>query len=218
VHFLFRGLRRGSGEPVIGQLFAPNEDAVHGVLDAHAIVVEVVGPEDADLFPPALQAALGEAGLRVRFNQMPKVKEGHGVWILERERIGSRVMQLARNAVRGDSDRQPALRRIEELLDTFYGDRQDDPAAPAVDLGRFATAEEVRAEMRRLMASINRLERELISIRARPAGDVEPRRPGRRSSAPRDRTRDDVLREIFEHNLELNRLTRDHGILPATDE
>ncbi len=210
VYYLFRGLRRGSGEPVIGRLVAMNERAVHEVLESHAIIADTVGPEEAgDLFPPALQAALGEAGLRVTFNQMAKVAEGHGVWILEPEKIQGRVMQLAREALGGAEDRQPALRRIEELVETHCGDMRPGMAVPGD--GRFANADEVRAEMRRLMAAINKLERELISIRSRASADREPRRSVTKEG-PRDRTRDDVLREIFEHNLELMKLTSEHGI------
>lgn len=213
MRYLFRGVRRGSGEPVIGQLVAPSEDAVHEVLDAHAIIAEMVASEDADLFPPALQAALGEVGLRIRFNQMPKVNEGQGVWLLDRKRIGTRVMQLAREAAGGADDRA-ALRRVEELLETLYGDQHPDPHASVAGAGRFASADEVRAEIRRLMASINRLDRELISIRSRPAADYEPRRRG--AKKPRDRTQDEVLREIFEHNLELMKLTKGDGITAST--
>lgn len=212
VYYLFRGLRRRSGEPVIGRLFALNEEAVHEVLEAHAIIADTVGPEeDGGLFPPTLEAALDEAGLRITFNQMAKVHEGHGVWILEKEKIHGRVMQLARETLGDVEDRQPARRRIEELLETLYSDMCPSTAAAGVDVGRFANADEVRTEMRRLMASINKLERELISIKSRPAVDREPRRSDTKR-APRDRTQDEVLREIFEHNLELMKLTWEQDI------
>lgn len=212
MYYLFRGLRRGSGEPVIGRLFALNEEAVHEVLEAHAIIPDTVGPEEAGgLFPPALEAALDEAGLRITFNQMAKMHEGHGVWVLEQEKIRGRVMKLAREALGRAEDRQPARRRIEQLLETLYSDRRPDTAAAGAGEGRFANADEVRAEMRRLMAAINKLERELISIRSRPSADREPRR-SHTKRASRDRTRDDVLREIFEHNIELMKLTREQDI------
>jgi hypothetical protein len=212
VYYLFRGLRRGSGEPVIGRLFALNEEAVHEILEAHAIIADTVGPEEAgNLFPPTLEAALDEAGVRVTFNQMAKEHEGNGVWILKREKIRSRVMQLSGEALVGAEDRQSAHRSIEQLLETLYGDKRPDPTAAGAGEGRFANADEVRAEMRRLMESINKLERELISIRSRPSEDREPRRSVTKS-APLDRSRDDVLREIFEHNLELMKLTWEQGI------
>lgn len=217
MYYLFRGLRRGSGEPVIGRLFALNEEAVHNLLEAHAIIAETVSPEEpGSLFPPALEAALREAGLRITFDQMAKLHEGQGVWILQREKIRDRVMQLAREALGSAEDRQPARRRIEQLLDTLYGDRHPGTTAAAGD-GRFANAEEVRAEVQRLMAAINKLERELISLRSRPVADREPRRPAREGTSS-DRTRDDVLREIFEHNLELMKLTWEQGITAPTGQ
>ncbi len=207
MYFLFRGLRRGSGEPVIGRLFALNEETVHEVLESHAIIADTVGPEETGgLFPPTLEASLDEAGMRITFNQMAKVHEGHGVWILDRARIRGRVMQLAREALGGAEDRQPTRRRIEQLLEDLYDERRPPAAVTGAGEVRFANADEVRAEMRRLMASINKLERELISIRSRPSADREPRRSETKRSN-RDRTQDEVLREIFEHNLELMKLT-----------
>ncbi len=212
MYYLFRGLRSESGEPVIGRLSALNEESVHEVLESHAIIADTVGPEEAGgLFPPTLEAALDEAGLRITFNQMAKVHESHGVWILVQEKIHGRVMQLAREALGDAEDRQPALRRIEQLLETLDSDMRPGTAAAGAGEGRYANADEVRAEMRRLMAAINKLERELISIRSRPPADREPRRSVTKR-APHDRTRDDVLREIFEHNLELMKLTWEQDI------
>jgi hypothetical protein len=219
VYFLFRGVRRGSGELAIGRLVARDEEAVHKMLDAHAIDADVVGPEEAiGLFPPAVQAALQEAGLRITFNQLAKVMEGHGVWILDHEKIRGRVMQLAREALGDGEDQQPVLRRLEQMLESLYGDqRSGAPPAGGEGGSRFANADEVRAEVRRIQAAIRKLERELVSVRSRPAGERGPRRSDRRSG-PRDRTQDEVLREIFEHNLELMNLTWEQGISAPSDQ
>jgi hypothetical protein len=77
--------------------------------------------------------------------------------------------------------------------------------------GRFADADEVQAEVRRIRAAIRKLEHELISIRTRPPAGYGSRRPAPKRG-PRDRTQDEVLREIFQHNLELMNLTSKHGI------
>jgi len=74
-------------------------------------------------------------------------------------------------------------------------------------------------ERNRTRGKPSRLQRSswrLISIRSRPAADYEPRRRG--AKKPRDRTQDEVLREIFEHNLELMKLTRGHGITASTGD
>ena len=217
MYYLFRGQRRGSGEPVIGRLFALNDDTAHELLEAHAISADTVGPEETcGLFPPTLEAAIAEAGLRITFNQVAHVHEGHGVLIVDRTKIRKRVMQLVHEALGDAEDRQPA-RRIEQLLDTLFGDRRPGTAAAGAGEGRFANADEVRAEMRRLMAAINKLERELISMRSRPSADREPRHSGTKKR-PGDRTRDEVLREIFEHNLELMKLTWEQGIIAPTGQ
>jgi hypothetical protein len=115
------------------------------------------------------------------------------------------------------NDRQSALRRIDQWLETHYGERRPTPgtAAAGTGEGRFASADEVRAEIKRLKAAIKSLERELISLRSRPYADA---RPYGAKKTPRDRTQDDVLREIFEHNLELVKLTRQYGITGLGDQ
>jgi hypothetical protein len=188
------------------------------MLDAHAIDADAIGPEDEiGLFPPSLQTALEESGLRITFNQMPKVMEGHGVWILERDKIHGRVMKVAREAHGDAENRKAELRHIEDLLESHYGDRRPGPAASAEGEGRFADADEVQAEVRRIRAAIRKLEHELISIRTRPPAAHGPRRAERRRG-PRDRTQDEVLREIFEHNLELMNLTGERGIGSRADQ
>ena len=207
-NYLFRGLRRVNGEPIIGRLMAPNEQAAHETIASHDIIAEAVYPEgEGGLFPPALQTMLEESGLQVRFDQMPKILLGGGVWILDRSRFPDRVMYLAGEICRGQEDRQPVLHRVEQLLESYYGDRPPagSPMFGSVE-GRFASADEVRAEMNRLQIAIRSLERELISLKARPFAERGESRPAAGRSTPRDRTQDAVLREIFEHNLQLMKL------------
>jgi hypothetical protein len=185
------------------------------VLEDHAIIVDMLGPEEAGgLFPPTLEEALEEAGLRITFNQMTRVYEGHEVWILDQDKIRGRVMQLACEALGDDEARQPAYRRIEQVLENLYGDKRPGAAAAGAGESRFANADEVRSEMKRLMAAIKKLEGELVSMRFRSPAEREPRRAATKG-APRDRRRDDVLSEIFRHNLELMKLTCRTGITAA---
>jgi len=218
VYYLFRGLRGISGEPVIGRLSAMNEEAVYKMLDAHAITAEAVYPEDqGGLFPPSIQAVLDEIGVRITFKQMPKVHEGGDIWILDRQKLPGRVMRLAQEVCGYAADRQPVMHRLELLLETHFGDRPAAPAtapAGAAD-GHFANADEVRAEMNRLRAAIKSLERELIAMKSRPYAG--PRHSGAKKTT-RDRTQDEVLREIFEHNLELMKLTSTYGITGLADK
>jgi len=209
VYYLFRGLRGASGEPVIGRLTAPDEQAAHRAIEPHDIIVEAVYPEgEGGLFPSTLQKMLEEVGVRLRFDQMPKILVGGGIWILDRSRFPDRVMRLADEMCRGHEDRQPALRRIEELLESLYGDRSQAAGSPTTGAveGRFASADEVRAEMNRLRIAIGSLERELIMMKSRPYVERGESRPAAGRKKQHDRTQDDVLREIFEHNLQLMKL------------
>ncbi len=212
MYYLFRGLQGVSGEAVVGRLVATNEEAVHKALDAHGVIAESISPDaEGRLFPQSLQAALDEIGVRITFNQMPKTHVGGGIWILDRTQFPRRVMGLAREACKDTKDREEALSRIEHLLESLYGDRPPATSSAMPAEGRFASAEEVRAEMARLQAAIKNLERELRSMRFRPAPERETRHAARQASS-QDRTRDEVLREIFEHNLKLMKLSKEYGI------
>jgi len=215
MHYLFRGLRRGVGESVTGRVTAPSEDAVREVLDTHGIIVETLGPEESGgLFPPIVEEALEDAGLRVTFNQLARVHEGRNVWVLDRDKISGRVMRLVREALGEGEAHQHSRHRIGQALETAFGNRR--PAvAPHAGGDRHAEAGELRAEVNRLMAAMSKLERTMATMATRSwRSDREPRRAVV-SRTPRDRTRDEVLLEIFRHNLELMELTRPQEALAA---
>jgi len=215
VNYLFRGMRRVSGEPIIGRLVAHNEQAARTAIELHDIIAEAVYPEgEGGLFPQTLQTLLEENGVRVRFDQMPKILVGGGVWILDRSRFPDRVMRLADEILCAHEDRKSLLRRLEQMLESYYGDRSQESGSPMFGgvEGRFASADEVRAEMNRLRAAISSLERELISLKSRPYVERGESRPAAGRSSKRDRTADEVLREIFEHNLQLMKLVTGIGV------
>lgn len=207
MQYLFRGLRRGTGEPVAGRAVAAREDVARIVLNQHGIAVvsicvEAAGP-DAPIAPfdTQLDAALKEAGVRVRFDQLPRRHEGQGVWVLDRERVRDRAMRLVREAIGHDAGKRDLQRRIAGMLETLFEARPAE-AAPQPPADALAIA----AEVDRLAAALAKIEQAMALM---SAARSEPRRalPARAPRA-RSRARDDVLEEIFKTNLELRRAIR----------
>lgn len=204
VQYLFRGLRRETGEPVEGRITAPSEDVAHNVLGELGIVVVSLQPEPvtradraaaagALLFDPALEAALDEAGLRIRFDQLARRYEGRSVWVLDRERISARVMQLVNEAIGHDAGRYRTQHHIAQMLETMF----DKPHVPGAEQAAGSVA--LVGEVGRLAAAVGKIQRTMASM------SVTARREPRFAARPAasDRTRDEVLAEVFRSNLEL---------------
>lgn len=202
---LFRGLRRGTGEPVAGRVIALNEDVARNVLSQHGIAVVSIMPESelpGDLagapFDEALEGVLKEAGVRVRFDQLPRWHEGRSIWVLDRDRVRDRVMKLAKEAIGHDISRRHLLVRLEQLLETLFEARHGAAPQPATD------SHAIAAEVDRLAAALAKMEKAMALMSASARGEPRRSRPHRAARA-RNRTRDELLAEIFESNLELMR-------------
>lgn len=203
MRYLFRGLRRETGEPVEGRVTAPDEDVAYELLGGRDIVVESLGREGDGMTTPAtplfdntLEAALAEVGLRIRFDQLAHRYDGRSIWILERDRIPARVMQLVHEVTGCDDSREPARRRIADLLEATFGGG----GRPAPGTGRSVESLTLAAEVTRLTEAMRMLERAMKSMPV--AASRSPRRV-RPVRTRHDKARDEVLREILESNLEL---------------
>ena len=205
MRYLFRGLKRETGEPVDGRLVALGEDAARDVLGQHGIAVISVRPESSmpgdgtsAPFDEALEDALREAGVRIRFDQLPRWHEGRGIWVLDRDRIRDRVMRLVNEAIGHDGSRRHLQTRIAQVLEALFEAPRSVGTQPST--GSLAIAGEVD----RLAAALARIEKAMASMSVAARG--EPRRAlPQRAARARNRARDQVLTEIFVSNLELMR-------------
>ncbi len=151
------------------------------------------------LFDPLLQEVLDEARLRIRFDQLAHRYEGGNLWVLEQHRIPIRVMQLVNEAIGCDEGRRELRRRIEQVLETLFGQPRPVGAERSVD------SPGLIGEVGRLAAALDKIERAIASMSLAPSR--EPRHVMAGLAARHRKSKEilGVLIEIFEANLELRR-------------
>ena len=188
MRFLFQGLKRETWESVEGRVNAPNADAAYNVLGDHGIVCESLEPElitwngngsalkvDQKQLAEALERALDDAGMRIRFDELTRRYHGKSVWVLDRKRIARVLAQMFQEPRNGSADRfvnSPALEGEVARLTTAVGQIERAMASAPTTV---APAERSRE------------------------GRTVRKRPNRREK------RDEVLLEIFEDNVDLMR-------------
>jgi hypothetical protein len=118
--------------------------------------------------------------------------------VLDRDRVRDRVMKLAKEAIGHDISRRHLLVRLEQLLETLFEARHGAAPQPATD------SHAIAAEVDRLAAALAKMEKAMALMSASARGEPRRSRPHRAARA-RNRTRDELLAEIFESNLELMR-------------
>ena len=194
MQYLFRGLRRESGEPVEGHVTVPDEEAAYNVLGDNGIVVGSLTRQPA--LARSLDDALDDAGLPVNFDRLARRYRGKTVWVLDRDRIRQRVMKLVDEAIaahpRDDEGRLDARRHIAEVLERMFEDRRN-----------LGSQQAVQVQVSHLTSVVGQMEKALASMsrQMRRSGRGGPRR----AASTRDRARDAVLVEVFETNLALIR-------------
>ncbi len=196
MRYIFRGLTRETGEPVEGNVTAPNEDVAYDVLGDRGIVVESLRQAsapargDAATTAKAAQARVVQgvlhrlSDLPVDFDQLTSRYQGKRVWVLDRNKICKCVM-IAQELENMSQDR---------------GSPGSERSAPSVAL---------EAQVSRLATIVEKMQKTMASMSMAMwrGGRGEGRRAVRGST--RDRTRDGVLVEVFEHTLSLMRRLED---------
>jgi hypothetical protein len=225
VRHLFRGTRRETGEPVEGRVTAPTEDAAHDVIRDGGIVGETLEPEPAAADDPAptvtetriadaLKRVLDDAGFCVRYDLVTGRYQGKSTRLLDQDRIHKLVTQLLEDTAVGDlpddTDRKDVRRRIAQALERALKARHEP--------GTHETSQALASQVNEIAHALERIEREMASM----AVAVHRVRRGQTRAGPRraapDRTRDEVLLEIFESNLQLRRGLEEPAPTPAARE
>ena len=219
MRYLFHGLDKDTGDPVEGRITAPNEDVAAGVLGDQGIVDASLRPEkrspgaggagaNAPLLSEALEHALADVGVRISFDQLAHWYQGKSVWVLDRDKISTRVMRLVDEAIGHDESRRDARSRIARVLEELFEDRSNRDSEPPVQ--SHGEAMDLEAQVSRLTGAIARIEHAMasMSVSALRGGRDEQRRAASRPEAG-ERTHDEVLVEIFRSNLELIKRVQD---------
>ena len=213
MRYLFHGLDQDTGDPVSGRIIAPNEDVASSVLDDQGIVEVSLRPETrppadgaatagAPLFSTELENALADAGLRISFDQLAHWYKGRSVWVLDRDKVRKRVMQLVDEAIGHDDDCRDARSRITRVLDELFEDRLNRNSEAPVQTP--VEPMDLAARVSRLTGVVAKIEQAMASM---SVSAQRGRRGVQRRTTPgpeaRDMTCDEVLLEVFESNLEL---------------
>ncbi len=215
MRYRFAGLRRDSGQPVMGHVEAETEDRAYEILGDNNIVVEGLAPDPErsdDSRQPGLASAidhaLSESSHRVPFDSLQGRFAGKRVWVIDRDKIKTRVLQTVDQVIRQSrlqtDDDTTTGDRLTEALERLFGDNRNLTSPVS------ASQESMEVQLNRLAGVVRQLEHAVGAIHVAtrwPGGSPgESHRQHPRRSSPAN---DDVLREILQTNLDLHsRLSR----------
>ncbi|HVT88539.1 MAG TPA: hypothetical protein VHD56_06785 [Tepidisphaeraceae bacterium] len=110
MRFLFRGIVRETGKSVEGHVEAPHAEEAYEILGDNGIVTESLREDPKPLnmspnpmpFPEiadALESALDSSSSQVAFDDLAERYRGKNVWVIDRNKIRSRVAQVVDQAL-----------------------------------------------------------------------------------------------------------------------
>jgi len=237
VRFHFRGFYRETGQPTQGHVEAPAEEVAYQLLSDHGIVTESLcsdpGIEDA------LDSALNASSSQVAFDALAERYRGKKVWVIDREKIRQQVAQVVDSTLAASEDNlesgTTARERVADAIKGLFHDPQNvasrhDEQSIAMMRAIVAAAQgaggagdggagggalsnaELAAQIGRLTGVVQQAEG-LIAAMSSALRNFEsgaaPRRRLVTTTASPDRGQNEVLREIFQSNLDLrNSMTR----------
>jgi len=218
VRYRFAGLRRDSGQPVMGHVEAETEDRAYEILGDNNIVVEGLAPDPErtdDSRQPGLASAIDHAleasSHSIPFDSLQGKFAGKRVWVIDRDKIKTRVLQTVDEVIRQgrthtDDDATTRI-RLTEALERLFGDNRNLTSPVS------ASQEALEVQLNRLADVVRQLEHAAGAMQTasrwagggygggRSFGGAHLQRP----SSPEN---DEVLREIFQTNLDLHRRLR----------
>ena len=215
MRYRFAGLRRESGQAVMGHVEAETEDRAYDILGDNSIVVEGLAPDPErtdDSRQPGLASAIDHAlsasSHSIPFDSLQGRFAGKRVWVIDRDKIKTRVLQTVDEVIRQSrmqtEDDMGTRVRLTEALERLFGDNRNLTSPVS------ASQEALEVQLNRLAGVVHQLEHAVGAMHAATrwsgGGYAGGRTAGgahlRRRSNPEN---DEVLREIFQANVELHR-------------
>jgi hypothetical protein len=239
LRYLFRGLIRETGKPVVGHVEADTEETAFNALADNGIVTESLSPDPKPSFPSpgqaqpspyadALDSAFDTSAHQIAFDDLTERYRGKRVWVIDRDKIRKRVAQVVDEAMSAaqtelDTDtetRQRVAKAIEGLFKDSKNITSPQQMPPPTPPGYSAQASGpgaagLDAQVNRLAGLITTAEGVLAAIQAAARGGSFGGGGGgggrRRGRVSRaNMVQNDVLLEIFKSNMQLQR-----GTVPA---
>ena len=107
MRYRFAGLRRESGQAVMGHVEAETEDRAYDILGDNSIVVEGLAPDPErtdDSRQPghasAIDHALSASSHSIPIDSLQGLFAGQRSWVIERDKIKTRVMHTVHEVIR----------------------------------------------------------------------------------------------------------------------
>jgi hypothetical protein len=212
VRYLFRGIVRDTGRVVDGHVQANDPAEACNHLADNGIVTESLREDPIALnlskesppegFASAIDSALDASSVQVPFDELTDRYRGKQVWVIDRDKIRSRVAQVVDAALetsaKESEGQQQTRQRVALAIQSLFTDNRNlaSPTNPALD-----------QQIQRLASIIKHAEGALAAITAAARRLDSGGAPRRLAFAPQDLppANHEVLLEIFKSNLELKR-------------
>jgi hypothetical protein len=217
VRYRFRGFIRSTGQPVDGHVQADTVEMGYGALAEHGIITESLtpDPEPLNLNPQhqpiasAIDSALDTAASQVPFDALTDRFKGKNVWVLDRDKIRSRVAQVVDQALSsasvsgGGTDVTAIRASVADAINGLFKDNRNLTSKVS------NTALQMDQQIQRLGSFIRKAESLLAQMTVAISrigtggggGGFAPRRYGGAPTMQQEQNK--VLMEIFKENLRL---------------
>jgi hypothetical protein len=140
LRYLFRGLIRETGKPVVGHVEADTEETAFNALADNGIVTESLSPDPKPNFPApnmgqaprfadALDSAFDASAHQIAFDDLTERYRGKRVWVIDRDKIRRRVSQVVDEAMQEaqselDNDTQ-TRERVAKAIEGLFKDSKN---------------------------------------------------------------------------------------------
>jgi hypothetical protein len=202
----------------MGHVEAESEDCAYDILGDNNIVVEGLAPDPEqtdDSRQPGLATAIDDAlaasSHRVPFDSLQGRFAGKRVWVIDRDKIKKRVLQTVDEVIRqsraNTEDDSATADRLTDALERLFGDNRNLTSPVS------ANQESLEVQLNRLAGVVHQLEHAAGAMQTATRWAGGGYGGGRATGGAhlqrrRNPEHDDVLREIFQTNVDLNRRLR----------
>ncbi len=221
MRYRFKGIVRTTGRSVEGHAHGDTPDEALQALSEHGITTESLreepespaGSGGATPLHSALESALDTASQQIAFDALADKYKGKSVWVLDRDKIRSRVAQVVDSALSDAmSDSKVGMKgmsgvreQVAEAISGLFKDNRNLTSQVS------STSNQLEGQVKRIESMVKRAESVLAqmtlaisrmgSMNFSGGGGGGPRRYG--SATSQGNEQNSVLMEIFKENLRL---------------
>jgi hypothetical protein len=230
VRYRFKGIVRTTGRSVEGHAHGDTPEEALNALSEHGITTESlreepeapVGNVPATPLHSALESALDTASQQIAFDALADKYKGKSVWVLDRDKIRSRVAQVVDAALSDAmSDSKVGMKgmsgvreQVAEAISGLFKDNRNLTSQVS------STSNQLEGQVKRIESMVKRAESVLAQMTLAISkmgsmsfggggGGVGPRRFG--SATAQGNEQNSVLMEIFKENLRLRGIEIDEA-------